>query len=84
MRRSAPARLQRAGSTASDEPLLGRMRAKIDGLCSQRDALNKSSWQRVEFLVGGPDDAQRCTDQQCSLIGSHYVASSSTSRIAGA
>jgi hypothetical protein len=34
--------LQRAGiSTASAERLLGRMHAKIDGLCEQRDRLKK-------------------------------------------
>jgi hypothetical protein len=34
--------LQRAGvSTASAEILLGRMLAKIDNLCAQRDALKK-------------------------------------------
>jgi hypothetical protein len=34
--------LQRAGvSTASAETLLGRMLAKIDTLCAQRDALKK-------------------------------------------
>ena len=34
--------LQRAGiSTASAELLLGRMHAKIDGLCEQRDRLKK-------------------------------------------
>jgi hypothetical protein len=38
--------LQRAGvATASAELLLSRMRAKVDDLCRERDALRKSSAQ---------------------------------------
>ena len=41
--------LQRAGiSTASAELLLGRMLAKIDGLCEQRDQMKKDCRRSAE------------------------------------
>jgi hypothetical protein len=45
--------LQRAGiSTASAELLLGRMNAKIDGLCEQRERLKAES-PRERRVLGG-------------------------------
>jgi hypothetical protein len=45
--------LQRAGiSTASAELLLGRMHAKIDGLCEQRDRLKKERPAERRVLGG--------------------------------
>jgi len=45
--------LQRAGiSTASAELLLGRMQAKIDDLCGQRDALKKEQPATSRVLGG--------------------------------
>ena len=46
--------LQRAGiSTASAELLLGRMLAKIDGLCDERDRLKKEQVGPTKGLVLG-------------------------------
>jgi hypothetical protein len=46
--------LQRAGiSTASAELLLGRMHAKIDDLCGQRDRLKKEQPTERRVLGGG-------------------------------
>ena len=46
--------LQRAGiSTASAELLLGRMHAKIDDLCAQRDRLKKEQPGPVKGMVLG-------------------------------
>jgi hypothetical protein len=45
--------LQRTGiSTASAELLLGRMHAKIDGLCAQRDRLKKEQPAERRVLGG--------------------------------
>ena len=46
--------LQRAGiSTASAELLLGRMLAKIDGLCDKRDRLKKEQYSLMKGRVLG-------------------------------
>ncbi|RQH12460.1 hypothetical protein EHH60_16410 [Bradyrhizobium sp. RP6] len=46
--------LRRAGlSTASAESLLGRMQAKVDGLCDQRDQLRKAEPGPVRGRVLG-------------------------------
>lgn len=47
--------LQRAGiGTASAEALLSRMQAKIDGLCTQRDALKKDqTGHNARKVLGG-------------------------------
>ncbi|OSJ18219.1 hypothetical protein BST63_06165 [Bradyrhizobium canariense] len=48
--------LQRAGiATASAELLLARMRAKVDDLCRERDALRKGASRQSS----GPSDIQR-------------------------
>jgi hypothetical protein len=47
-------RLQRAGiSTASAELLLGRMQAKIEGLCDERDRLKKEEGGSTKGRVLG-------------------------------
>lgn len=46
--------LQRAGvGTASAEALLGRMQAKVDGLCLQRDDMEKAQPQETRPRVLG-------------------------------
>nr|WP_028160070.1 hypothetical protein [Bradyrhizobium japonicum] len=46
--------LQRAGvGTASAEALLGRMQAKVDGLCLQRDDMKKAQPQETRPRVLG-------------------------------
>ncbi|MFK4530429.1 hypothetical protein ABIF90_008410 [Bradyrhizobium japonicum] len=46
--------LQRAGvGTASAEALLGRMQAKVDGLCLQRDDMKKAQPQEARPRVLG-------------------------------
>jgi len=46
--------LQRAGiATASAEALLGRMQAKIEGLCAQRDELKRAQPGPVKGKVLG-------------------------------
>ncbi|RXH10799.1 hypothetical protein [Bradyrhizobium guangzhouense] len=47
--------LQRAGiSTASAEALLGRMQAKVDDLCDQRDRLKGEETKRPTYASGKP------------------------------
>ncbi|MBB4427861.1 hypothetical protein GGD66_006444 [Bradyrhizobium sp. CIR48] len=45
--------LQRAGiATASAEALLGRMQAKVDDLCDQRDRLKSEETRRPSYASG--------------------------------